>query len=313
MAEMLWELKLPLELAKYKEQIGLGDLYKYLRYFKMFMERFKVYEKTEKGEIDKSFRLFYKYLFRGKLALVKDPVYGLVICDIDDKKSVADPNGRLTKVTVKGENNFEKKNLEVGKDVVISYYDDTHIPPFLYMWGIVQKILVREDIIDQQDNMLRKPIVITGEGVEFDNAMNNAMNVLSGVAWISTKANSKGNKGKNIMSDKPMEVLNLQLGNAYKGAELWDSRKHFEELICDYLGYTTTKNEKRERMNTKEVVNENSVGQTFYKACVKSLEDMINEAKKVLNVDLRLEKVLEESEVKEDDNKEVMDRTSDEQ
>lgn len=309
MSEMLWELKLPLEIAKYKEQLGLGDLYKYLRYFKMFMERFKVYE----GKEDKSFRLFYKYLFRGKVALVKDAVYGLVICDIDDKKSISNPNGKLTKVDVYAENGYKRKGLEVGKDVVVSYYDNTHIPPFLYLWGIIHKVLTREDIIEQQDNMLRKPVVVTGEGVEFDNAMNNAINVLSGVAWISTKANSKGNKGKNIMSDKPMEVLNLQLGNAYKGAELWDSRKHFEELICDYLGYTTTKNEKRERMNTKEVVNENSVGQTFYKACVKSLEDMIKDAKNVLNVDLRLEKLLEESEVKEDDTKENLDRTSNEQ
>lgn len=309
MAEMLWELKLPLEIAKYKEQLGLGDLYKYLRYFKMFMERFKVYE----GKEDKSFRLFYKYLFRGKVALVKDAVYGLVICDIDDKKSISNPNGKLTKVDVYAENGYKRKGLEVGKDVVVSYYDDTHIPPFLYLWGIIKEIITREDIINQQDNMLRKPIVITGEGVEFDNAMNNAINVLSGVAWISTKANSKGNKGKNIMSDKPMEVLNLQLGNAYKGAELWDSRKHFEEFICDYLGYTTTKNEKRERMNEKEVINENSIGQTFYKACVKSLEDMIKDVKKVLNVDLRLEKLLEESEVKEDDTKETLDRTSDEQ
>ena len=306
MSEMLWELKLPFEIARYKEQLGMQDLYKYLRYFKMFMERFKIYEEDK----DISFRLFYKYLFRGKIAIVKDPVYGSIICDIDDKKSVVNPNGKLTKVSVNGENGYKRSNLEVGKDVVVSYYDNTHIPPFLYMWGIVNNILTREDIINQQDNMLRKPIVVTGEGVEFDNAMNNAMNVLSGIAWISTKSNNKGNKGKNIMSDKPMEVLNLQLGNAYKGSELWDSRKHFEELLCDYLGYTTTKNEKRERMNEKEVINENSIGQTFYKACVKSLEDMIKEVNDVLGIKYRLVKLLEESEVKENDSKETMDRTS---
>lgn len=308
MSEMIFEWKLPLEIAKYKEQLGLSDISKYLRYFKMFMERFKVYE----NNVDKSFRLFYKYLFRGKVALVKDSVYGLVICDIDDKKSVVDPNGKLTRVDVNGENGFRRKNLEVGKDVVISYYDNTHIPPFIYLWGIINQILTVEDIIMQQDNMLRKPIIVTGEGADFDNAMNNAMNVLSGVAWINTKGNSKGNKGKNIMSDTPIEVLNLQVGNAYKGAELWDGRKRREELICDYLGYTTTKNEKRERMNEKEVINENSIGQTFYKACVKSLEDMIKEVKTVLGIDLKLVKMLEESEVKEDDNKEEMDRTSDE-
>ena len=307
MAEMLWELKMPIEIARFKEQLGLSDLYKHLRYFKMFMERFKVYNR----EVDLSFRLFYKYLFRGKIAIVKDPVYGLVIVDIDDKKSKVDPNGKIVEVDVRGENGYSKKNLRVGKDVVISYYDETHIPPFLYLWGMVNRILDKEDIIRQQDNMLRKPIVITGEGVEFDNAMNNAMNVLSGVAWISTKANNKGNKGKNIMSDKPMEVLNLQTNNAYKGAELWDSRKHLEELVCDYLGYTTTKNEKRERMNEKEVVNENSIGQTFYKACVKSLEDLKKDVKSVLGEDLTIVKLLEESEVTEDDNQEKMDGTSD--
>ena len=304
---MLWELKMPIEIARFKEQLGLSDLYKHLRYFKMFMERFKVYNR----EVDLSFRLFYKYLFRGKIAIVKDPVYGLVIVDIDDKKSKVDPNGKIVEVDVRGENGYSKKNLRVGKDVVISYYDETHIPPFLYLWGMVNRILDKEDIIRQQDNMLRKPIVITGEGVEFDNAMNNAMNVLSGVAWISTKANNKGNKGKNIMSDKPMEVLNLQTNNAYKGAELWDSRKHLEELVCDYLGYTTTKNEKRERMNEKEVVNENSIGQTFYKACVKSLEDLKKDVKSVLGEDLTIVKLLEESEVTEDDNQEKMDGTSD--
>ena len=44
-----------------------------------------------------------------------------------------------------------------------------------------------------------------------------------------------------------MEVLSLQVGNSYKAPEVWASRKNLEEMICDYLGYVTAKNEKRER------------------------------------------------------------------
>lgn len=300
MSKMLWELNVPIEVAKLKESVGY-PFSRVLRYYKMYMERVKIKYKEQ----DLTFRLMYKYLFSGKIGIVKDPVYGLVVGTLEDIK--LDPNGNITECSLIAENNYKRRNLKVDKDVVISYYDKTHVPPIIYLWGVIQQIIAREDIIEQQDNMLRKPIVVTGEGEDFDNAMNNAMNILSGVAFISTKANRKGNKGKNIMSDRGTEVLNLQVGNAYKGAELWDSRKHWEEIFCDYLGYTTTKNEKRERMNTTEVINENSIGMTFYQSFIDNLEEMIDKVEKVLGEKLELEKLLKGGE--DYDNQKVMDRT----
>ena len=160
--------------------------------------------------------------------------------------------------------------------------------------------------------MLRKPIIITGEGEDFDNAMNNANRVLSGIEWINTKKpTGKGSK-KTLLDEHGMEVLNLQLGNAYKGTELWDSRKHYEELLCDYLGYTTTKNEKRERMNTLEVKSENSIGQTAYKDSVKCMDAMVEDVKRVLGIDISYDKMLDlEQEVSDNgSNENEVDRTT---
>lgn len=293
MADMLWQLNVPFAIAKAKEDMGMNNIWKYIRYYRMFMERFK----WTIGNEDMSRRIENLLFWRGQVAFVNDIVYGLVVCEIDDKSIKVDPNGKILRVSVSGENNYKRKNLEVGKDVVILYSDSSKIPPVLYVWAIANEIIEREDIIKQQDNMLRKPIMVTGEGEDFDNAINKVMNVLSGVAWFNTKPKGKSD----IMSDKGMEVLNLQVGNSYKGAELWESRKHYEELICDYLGYTTSKNEKRERMNTLEVSHENSVCEVFYKTSVNLREMCEKQIKEVLGVDIKLEKVLE-NETEEDVN-----------
>ena len=58
------------------------------------------------------------------------------------------------------------------------------------------------------------------------------------------------------------------------------------------MGYTTTKNEKRERMNTMEVENDNSIGDTFRKSAEYCIKQMIEDVKKTLKVDITLEKIL---------------------
>ena len=279
----------------------------YSRPYRMFLSRFKVKE----GGKDYSNQFFNILFFAGKVAIAKDILYDFVIGRVNEDTIKRDPNGFPTRIDIECENGYKKRNLEVGKDVVIIYHDSTRIPPVLYTFNLARKILEKESIIDQQDNMLRKPIVVAGEGEDFDNAMNNAQNVLSGLYFLNTKTKKDKKKGT-ILSDKEIEVLNLQLGNAYKGSELWDSRKHYEELLCDYLGYTTTKNEKRERMNSLEVVNENSIGKTFYEDTLYELEKGLEEARKVIGKNFELEKLLnqEKEEVSENDSKENMERTN---
>lgn len=304
MSKMLWELNAPLVIGKVKEDFSLNNIWKYLRYYRMYMERFSIYR--EKEDLTRSIEntLFW----RGKVALYKDSVLNKVIaCDIDEE--YLDPNGNIVKVDVSAENGYKRRKLEVGKDVVILYADETRVAPVLYIWAIANEIISVEDIIKTQNNMLRKPILVDGVGEDLDNAIVKASNVLSGVAWL----NRKGKKSKeNIMDEKNLEVLNLQLGNAYKGLELWDSRKHYEELICDYMGYGTTKNEKRERMNTDEVNLENSIGQTFYKSAVRLHEKMVEDVKSVFGESLEFVKNLEneKKEVSENgSNKTNLERT----
>ena len=305
MSKMLWELKAPLAIAKAKEDMGLNNIFKYMRYYRMYIERFKWKYK----DIDLTNRIENKLFWRGKVAFVKDPVYGLVVAEIDEE--MTDPNGTLVKVSVSAENGYKRKNLEVGKDVVIMYADETRFAPVLYIWAIANEIIEREDIIDQQDNMLRKPILVTGEGAELDNAMAKIGNVLSGVAWFNL--NPKTKKDGNIMLDKGMEVLNLQVGNAYKGKELWESRGKFEELIKDYLGYSSVNNQKKERMIQAEVSQSASVCDTFYKSALKLKEEAKKQVKEILGEELELEKILEEEkEVEEYGNPEnEMARTND--
>ena len=278
--------------------MGLNNIFKYMRYYRMFLERFKW---KYKG-VDLTNRIENKLFWRGKVALVKDLVFGLIVAEIDEEKT--DPNGTILKVSVSGENGWKKKNLEVGKDVVILYSDETRFAPVLYIWAIANQIIEREDIINTQDNMLRKPILVTGEGAELDNAMTKIGNVLSGVEWFNL--NPKNKKDGNIMLDKGIEVLNLQVGNAYKGKELWESRGKYEELIKDYLGYSSVNNQKKERMIQAEVAQSASVCDTFYKASRRLREDCKEEVKKVLGEDLELEMILEEEkEVEVNGNKET--------
>lgn len=309
MSKMLWELELPVMIAEAKEDISKNNIWKYMRYFKMFMSRYKLVAKVDGEEQDITYDYFSKILFAGRVGIIKDPVYGLCIGRISQERE--DANGLIEKATFEYNNGKTVSGKRVGKDMVVAYSDMTRLPPILYLIAIGNKIITKEAIIDQQDNMLRKPIVITGEGEDFDNAVNNANNVLSGIEWINTKKKAGKNKKGTLLDTSEMQVLNLQLGNAYKGAELWDSRKHYEEFLCEYMGYTTTKNEKKERMNTTEVENDNSIGQTMGKADELCLRKMIEDVKKVLNVEIRLEKILKEEVSDNGSDKEDMERNAD--
>ena len=301
MSKMLWELKAPLAIAKAKEDMGLNNIFKYLRYYRMCIDRVRwTFE-----NIDLTNRIENKLFWRGKVALAKDPVYKLVVCEIDVEKT--DPNGNIVKVDVSAENGWHRKNLEVGKDVVILYADQTRFAPVLYIWAIANEIITREDIINTQDNMLRKPIIVAGEGAKLDNAMNTMQNVLSSVAWFNYNPKSKG--GENILAQNGLEVLNLQLGNAYKGKELWESRGKFEDLIKDYLGYNTVNNQKKERMIQAEVSQSESICNTFYQSAMKMKDECVKQVKDVLGMDLKLEKMLEKKE--EEDNGSKKDKVED--
>ena len=309
MSKMLWELELPPEIALAKEDIGKNNIWKYMRYFNMFMSRYRLKAKTEGEEKDISYDYFSKILFAGKVGIINDVAYGVCVGRLNVTKE--DASGNILEADFEFNNGKVRKNLKVGKDLVVAYSDMTRLPPILYIIAIGNKIITKEAIIDQQDNMLRKPIVITGEGEDFDNAVNNAENVLSGIEWINTKRKAGKNKKGTLLDTSEMQVLNLQLGNAYKGAELWDSRKHYEEFLCEYMGYTTTKNEKRERMNTMEVENDNSIGDTFRKSAEYCIKQMIEDAKKTLKVDITLEKILTEEVSDNGSSEKDLERTND--
>ena len=271
-----------------------------MRYYRMFIERFKW--RTKEGQ-DLTNRVENLLFWRGKVAFAKDAVFGLIACEIDEE--VKNPNGELIKVSVSAENGWKRENLEVGKDVVILYSDETHFAPVLYIWSIANGIIDVEDIINSQDNMLRKPIVVTGEGAELDNAMAKVENVLSGVAWFNLKPSDT--KGGNVLTNKSMEVLNLQVGNAYKGKELWESWGRREDLIKDYLGYTTVNNQKKERMIQAEVNKSTSICKTFYDSSVDLRENCQKQIGTVLGVDCEFIKILKKEEVKEDDSEKDME------
>ena len=308
MSKMLWEPWVNVGIAKAKEDMGVNNIFKYLRYYRMFLERFTWKDKSNGKDL--TYPIEKTLFWRGQVMLVKTSLYGIVVCEIDDKSWELDQNGDPIKVSGTALDGKTKYNKQViGKDCIILYSDSSHLPPVLYIWSLANEILNVQDIIQQQNNMLRKPIMVSGEGAGFDNAVNKVMNVLSGVAWFNYN-DRKGKSGNAMSSENPVEVLNLQVGNSYKGIELWDNHKHYEEFICDYLGYTTTKNEKRERMNTLEISNENSIGMTFYKGQVKERQDARKNGEKI-GIDLEFGKLLEIDEGGEDnDSKEKMDRTS---
>lgn len=305
MSKMLFEPWVATCVAKAKEDMGVNSIWKYLRYYRMFLERFT----WKSGKTDLSYQIEKTLFWRGQCMIVNSSMYGAVVCEIDDKSKVEDPNGNILTVSGTSVGNQTKyKNQKVGKDCIILYSDSTHLPPLLYVWAMANNILETLDIIKQQNNMLRKPIMVAGEGASFDNAVNKVMNVLSGVAWFNF--NDRKGKGNSMIPEQPVEVLNLQVGNAYKGIELWDNVKHYEEYICDYLGFTTTKNEKRERMNTLEIENENSIGVTMYKAQVKERENGVKMAKEI-GLDLTFGKLLKiEEGGDENDSKENLDRNT---
>lgn len=296
MSKMLWELKAPLAIAKAKEDMGVNNIFKYMRYYRMYIDRVRWTYKN----IDLTNRIENILFWRGKVALINDPVYELIVCEIDDEKR--DPNGNLVSVCVSAENGYKRRNLKVGKDVVILYADQTYFAPVLYIWAIANEIIIREDIIDTQDNMLRKPIMVAGEGAKLDNAMTTMENVLSGVAWFNYNPKNKG--GENILSQQGLEVLNLQVGNAYKGKELWESRGKFEDLIKDYLGYNTVNNEKKERMIQAEVSQSESICDTFYKSAMKMKDECVKQVREILGRELKLEKMLEKEKEVQDNGQE---------
>ena len=300
MAKMLFELKAPLWIAKAREDMGAENLWKYLRYYNMFVSRYGWKLKSERVR-DLSHAIENRLFWSGKCALVKDITYGVIVAEVTNE--IENPNGEVVRIDAIAEHGWKRKNLKVGEDCVLLRADETYVPPVLYIWAIANEIISREDIINSQDNMMRKPIIVTGEGEEFDNGVNKVMNVLSGVAWFNYNPKAKANN-KALLNDKPVDVLNIQAGNSYKALEIWDSRKHYEELICDYLGYESVKNEKRERVNTLEVTHGNSICSAFYKSATKMRKQGLEEAKKI-GIELELEENIEqEKEVIDNGNQE---------
>lgn len=308
MSQMLWELALPSQLARAKEDISKSNLWKYARYYRMYMERYKY---TYKGK-DLTNEIERTLFFRGICMLVKNEMYDTVaVCEVDEKSIKKDVNGKPIRVTGTALDGVTKyKNMEVGKDCILMYADSTHIAPILYIWALANDIIELDDILRTQNNMLRKPIIVSGEGAGFDEAMNKVQNVLSGVAWFNYNQR-KNKKSDSIMAtEQPVEVLNLQVGNSYKGIEIWDNIKHKEEFICDYLGYTTTKNEKRERMNSLEITNENSIGMTFYKAQTDMRKQSLKDAGSI-GIEIDFEELLQTEGGEENDKTNDVVRTND--
>ena len=168
MQKMLWELQAPLAIAKAKEDLGVDNIWRYLRYYKMYMARFK----WVVGDKDYTNAIENILFWRGIVCLSYDKIAKkLVVLEVDGDP-IVDESGMIVKVSGKGENKYSKKGLVVGKDCIIIRADSTHIPPVLYIWNIANKIVEIEDIIKTQNNMLRKPIVLYGLGEDLDNSLN---------------------------------------------------------------------------------------------------------------------------------------------
>ena len=86
-----------------------------------------------------------------------------------------------------------------------------------------------------------------------------------------------------------------------------------EELIKDYLGYTSVNNQKKERMIQAEVNQSTSICKTFYDSSVELREKCKEDISKVLGIDCEFIKILKEEEVKEDDSEKDMGRVDNEQ
>lgn len=306
MAKMTWEVWIKQAIAQAKEDFGMNNIWKYMRWYRMFMERYKY--KAEKSDITQ--RLEKTIFWRGKAILWDSAMDGAVVLEYVEDSGVKDANGNLISATGEDANGVKHK-VEFGKNAVMIYNDSTQIAPVLYIWAMANEILNLEDILHQQNNMLRKPIMVAGEGASFDDAMAKVQNVLSGVAWFNYN-NRKGKTGTVLDEKMPVEVLNLQVGNSYKGIEVWDNIKNYEERICDFLGFTTTKNEKRERMNTLEIENENSIGVTLYLNQTNNRKDKIDEFNTFATSKVEFVPVLKVNEGGEkNDSKEEMDRDTD--
>lgn len=299
MSKMLWEPLLKPAIAKAKENLGVNNIGKYLRYYHMYMARFK----WKYNDKDITNAVEMKTFFNTVSCFYYDKVsQRLLILNVDN--SITDENGNIIKVDASGDNNYSRKNLVVDKDCVLIYNDYTGIPPLLYIYAIANEIIGLEDTIREQNNMLRKPIILYGTGEQLDNALNNAQNMLSGVGFINLK-NKRTGKGETIMDSMSMEVGNLQLGNSYKALELWENHNRYETQIKDYLGYASVNNEKKERMITDEVNKSRSISSTFKKEAIDIRKDVASKIKDILGVNVKLEVIMEE-EVKEDDNKNDM-------
>lgn len=296
MSKYLFEPKLPLWIGEAKEGLGEIQLARMLRGYKMFMTRFKWYVNGK----DLTKVIEEKLFFKGYVGLYYDKIaeelYALDVQDV-----VKDPNNEIVRCSGLGNNGYEKKNLIVGKDIVIVYADITRLPPLLYVWELTSRINEKEDIISQQDNMLRKPILVKGSGLEFEELASALQNTLAGVSFVNT---SKKSKSQNALLENPIEILNLQTNNSYKGGELWESRSQYEDLLRDYLGYPSVNNKKRERMITAEVSQSTSVAETNYKDAEMIRDKAVEEVKSLFSVEVKLEKLLtwEDKEVVDNDN-----------
>lgn len=222
--------------------------------------------------------------FKGKVVLFKDVALGNFALPMTRTGGV-NAYGIMTHIRPVAvgpqSNTLNNMVLEEDIDCTVLRINDLEIPPLLYAVYYGKKASETLDLIDNNNQWLRFPIILKSTGNEDKDKKNGLV--------IKELFDQKGVKFP-VITDafNTMEMLNLK--PQYFGLELFEQLKAWKNMYYEYLGVNHHE-EKKERLTTDEVMNNEEEATLNSNKILEPLKECVRKANKLFgwNIDVELD------------------------
>lgn len=175
-------------------------------------------------------------------------------------------------------NSALEKELEENEDCVIIRINELEVAPALYAIYYGRKISDTLDLIDNTNQWLNFPVIIKSTG-DPDKDKKNAL-------VVKEILGGRGCKYA-VITDAFQGIELLNLKPQYFGLELFEQLNNWKNLYYEFLGVNHHE-EKKERLNTEEVMHNNEEANLNTQKILKPLKECIDKANKLFDWNIKV-------------------------
>ncbi len=256
------------------------------RFLNLFMNRYK-YSGLPTKSIDSTFRNngFERWLFfTPAVSIFKDDALGVQMLPVSGWDSERNIAGFPKSWEVVAGNGYRR--VCTDKDSVLMFNDDAYSVPFLHILYELEYMINIDRTHRQNINALRMPFVIelTEDDQKSAQKFVDEFDDYSDVIKIRKRAMDKA-----IRDRAPYNMQLFNSGAQMLGDELNKDFVSFENRILTYLGYNNVTLEKKERMLTGELSQNDQVVQSNYTNAYNCRNQAIERANEMFGTNMKVE------------------------